>query len=120
MPSGSATTRQAVEMTIELVRGRVRVVERRARELKLSSRLERDGPLAASVIKADQVLAVLNAVPAEMGAHAFEERPDPSLAPIRDGRMIGAIERDFLVFRADPEWARRLASRLEPGDERVA
>ena len=34
--------------------------------------------------------------------------------------MIGAIERDLLVFRADPEWAVRFASRLEPGDERVA
>jgi hypothetical protein len=55
-----------------------------------------------------------------MGAHAFEERPDPSLAVIRNGRMIGAIKRDFLVFRANPEWPRRLASRLEPGDERVA
>jgi hypothetical protein len=55
-----------------------------------------------------------------VGAHAFEERPNPSLPAIRDGRMIGAIKWDFLVFRADPEWARRLASRLEPGDERVA
>jgi hypothetical protein len=55
-----------------------------------------------------------------MRAHAFQERPDPSLTPIRDGRMIGAIEWDLLVFHADPEWARRLASRLEPGDERVA
>ncbi len=34
--------------------------------------------------------------------------------------MIGAIEGDFLVFRADPERTGRLASRLEPGDERVA
>jgi hypothetical protein len=34
--------------------------------------------------------------------------------------MIAAIEWDFFVFRADPEWPRRLASRLEPGDERVA
>jgi hypothetical protein len=55
-----------------------------------------------------------------MGAHAFQERPDPPLAPIRDRGMIAAIEWDFFVFRADPEWPRRLASRLEPGDERVA
>ena len=34
--------------------------------------------------------------------------------------MIGAIEWDFFVLRADPERARRLASGLEPGDERVA
>ena len=34
--------------------------------------------------------------------------------------MIGAIEWDFLVLGADPERARRLASRLEPGYERVA
>ena len=106
-------------MTIELVGGRVRVVERRARKLKLPSRLERDGALAVGVIEADQVSVVLNAVPAKMGAHAFQQRPDPSLAPIRDGRMIGAIEWDLLVLRADPERARRLASRLEPGDERV-
>jgi hypothetical protein len=55
-----------------------------------------------------------------MGAHAFEERPDPSLAAIRDRRMIGAIKWDFLVFRADPERARRLAPGFEPGDERIA
>ena len=93
------------QMTIEFVCGRVRVGERRARELKLSSRLERDGALAVGVIKADQVLAVLDTVPAEMGAHAFQERPDPPLAPIRDRGMIAAIEWDFFVFRADPEWA---------------
>ena len=34
--------------------------------------------------------------------------------------MIGAIERDFLVLRTDPEWACRLASGFEPADERVA
>ena len=34
--------------------------------------------------------------------------------------MIGAIEWDFLVFRADPERPRRLAPGFEPGDERVA
>jgi hypothetical protein len=34
--------------------------------------------------------------------------------------MIGAVERDLFVFRANPERARRLASRLEPGDERIA
>ena len=65
-------------------------------------------------------MAVLNALPAKVCAHAFEEHPDPSLAAIRDGRMIGAIEWDFLVFRADPERARRLAPGFEPGDERVA
>ena len=43
------------QMTIELVGGQVRVVERRARELELSSRLERDGALAVRVIEADQV-----------------------------------------------------------------
>ena len=34
--------------------------------------------------------------------------------------MIGAIKWDLLVLRADPEWAGWFASRLEPGDERVA
>jgi hypothetical protein len=34
--------------------------------------------------------------------------------------MIAAIKCDFLVFRADPERARRLAPGFEPGNERVA
>ena len=46
--------------------------------------------------------------------------PNPPLAAIRDGRMIRAIKRDFLVLRADPERACRLAPGLNPGDERVA
>jgi hypothetical protein len=54
-----------------------------------------------------------------MGPHTLQQRPDAALAPIWDGRMISAIEWDFLVFRADPERARRFASRLEPGDQRV-
>ena len=73
------------EMTIELVRGRVRVVERRARELKLSSRLERDGPLAASVIKADQVPAVLECRPSRDGRACLPRAPG-SLAHPRKGR----------------------------------
>ena len=34
--------------------------------------------------------------------------------------MIGAVEGDLFVFRTDPEGSVRFASRLEPGDERVA
>ena len=82
-------------MTIELGSGQVRVVERRARELELPSRLERDGALAVCVIEADQVSPSSMRVPAKMGAHAFEQRPDPTLAAIRDGRMTDAIEWDL-------------------------
>ena len=58
-------------MTVELVCCGVRVIERRTRKLKLSSRLERDGALALRVVEADQVLAVLKALPSKMAPHAF-------------------------------------------------
>ena len=98
----------------------MRVVERRAGKLELSSRLERDRAFAVGVIEPDQRAAVLDALPAEMGAHPLEQRLDPALAFIRDGRPAGAIERDLLMLRADPEWTGRLASGLEPRDQRVA
>src|SRR4029077_4007369 len=86
----------------------------------LPSRLERNGALALGVVKADQVFVVLNALPTKFGLHALKERPDPPLPAIWDGRMIRAIEWDLLVLGADPEGSVRFASRLEPGDERVA
>ena|SRR5579872_5361253 len=98
----------------------MRVIERRARELELSSWLERDRAFAMRVIEADQIIPVLDAFPAEMGPHALEQGPDAPLAAIRDRRMIGAVERDLFVLRADPEWALGLAPRLELGDERIA
>ena len=92
-------------MTIKLVGGQVRVFERRAGKFELPSRLERNGALAVRVVEADQVSVVLDAVPTKMVAHAFQQRPDPALAPIRDRSVIGAAEWDFLVLRADPERA---------------
>ena len=120
IPSGSATERATVKMAIKLVGGRVRVVERRAREFELSARLERNGAAAIRVIEADQIAAILDAVPAEPLAHAFEQRPNALVAAIGDGRMIGAVEGYLFVLRADPERARRLAPRFEPGDQGVA
>ncbi len=93
------------QMTIEFVGGQMRVFERRARKLELPSRLERNGALAVRVVEADQVSLVLDAVPTKMGAHPFQQRPDPPLSPIRDGSVIGTVEWDFLVLRADPERA---------------
>ncbi len=107
-------------MTLEFGGGRMRVVERRARELELSSRFERDRAFALRVIEADQGAPVLDALPAEMGPHALEQRPNSPFAPIGNRRMIGAVEWDLFVLRADPERAVRLASRLEPRNERVA
>ena len=108
------------EMALELGGGQMRVVERRARELELSSRFERDRAFAMRVIEADQGALVLDALPAEMGPHALQERPDAPFAAIRHGSMIGAIEGDLFVLRANPERALGLASRLEPGHERIA
>ena len=107
-------------MPIEFFGGQVRVIERSAGELKLSSRLERDGALAVRVIEADQVAPVLDALPAEMAAHALQERPDSPFTPVRNGRMAPAIKGDLLVLRADPERARRFAPGLKPGDQRIA
>ena len=98
----------------------MRIIERRARKFERPSGLERDGALALSVVEANEVSVVLDALPAKMRLHPFEEGPNPPLAIIRDGSVICAIKWDLLVLSADPEWACRLASGLKPGDERVA
>ena len=120
IPSGSATARATARCAFEFVGRRVRVVERRAREFELSARLERNRAAAVGVVEADQDAVVVDRLPAEPLAHALEQRPNAPVAAIRDGRAIGAVEWYFFVLGADVEWTRRLAARLEPGDQRVA
>ena len=119
-PSGSATDAADVAVTREFDRRFVRGLERRAGELELAARLERDRRPALFVEEADQMAAVLDPLPAEAGVHAVEERPDSCVALIRDWRMPGSIEQDLLVFGSDAQRFVALATGLEPRRERVA
>ena len=103
----------------ELVGRLVRRFERSAGKLELPAGLERDRRSRRPVVEADEAAAVLDPLPAEADVHAFEQRADPPLAFVRDGRGIGAVEQDLLVLRTDAERRVALASGLEPARERV-
>jgi hypothetical protein len=100
------------------------VFDRRAGQLELSARLERDRAAAGHVRKADDVRPVHDRLPAEQMLHADQQRADRALAlighrivpsvvnanfscsvPMRNGFRLGALfePRDQLVARF--EWA---------------
>ena len=108
------------EMAPKLGCGVVRGLERRARQFELAAGFERNRRAAICVIEADQMAAVLDALPAELGVHPFEQGANPAFALIGHRREAGAVKRDLLVLRADTKRTGRLASCFEPGRKRVA
>src|SRR5208282_1021894 len=108
------------DMAFELGRRLVRRVERGARQLELSARLERNGGALLVVVEADQMAGVLDPLPTESGVHPLEQRADAPFAHVRDGRQIGAVKEDLFVLRPDSKGAGALAPCFEPGGERVA
>ena len=69
MPSGVGAFAHLGEMGVGLAAGLVDGFERRAGQLELAARLERDRTQAGRVGKADDVAAVLDPVPAEEALH---------------------------------------------------
>ena len=78
-------------------------LDRRARELELAARFERDGAAACHIEQADDVAVLDDRVPAEQVLHALEQCADA--APARIGHRAAPLdgESEFLVLGAKPE-----------------
>ena len=72
------------------------------------------------VEKADEMAGVLDALPAEPGVHALEQRAEPRVRPRKEQATGRSIKQDLLVLGADAKGAGRLAPVFEPGGQRVA
>ena len=76
MPSGSRDFAHLREMRVQLGRGLVDGLDRRAGQLELAAGLERDRAAAGDVEQADDVAALHDRLPAEQALHALEQRAD--------------------------------------------
>ncbi len=95
-------------------------LERRARQLELTARLERDRAAAGDVEHPDDVAVLDDRFPAEQVLHAFEQGMDAAAAVVRNGIMTLDGEHEFLVLGADAELRLRLTALGEPRDQFVA
>ena len=101
MPSGSATTsRTCARCGISSRAGLVDGLERRAGELELAARLERDRAAADRVGEPDDVLAVHDRLPAEQRCMP-RAAPDAARALVGDRRMVVRVEAELLVLGAE-------------------
>src|SRR5262249_36451549 len=88
-----------LQMLVYLVAGLMQRLERGARELELTPRLERDGaPLA--VRKPDEIAGIAHRRPAE-ALQALEERADAVAAVIRCRLVVAQPKDEFFVLGAD-------------------
>jgi hypothetical protein len=97
--------------------GVVQRLEGRARELELPARLKRNRPAASLVGKADGVIVLDDRRPAGARLHAVQEGPNAPAAVIGHGGGIGFVERDLLVFGAEPPGLARLLAGGDPFHE---
>ena len=95
-------------------------LDRRAGELELPARLERDRAAAGDVEHADDVAVLEDRLPAEQVLHAFEQRTDAAPALVGDRPVAFDGERKFLVLGADAEFRLRLHALGKPRDQGVA
>jgi hypothetical protein len=101
-------------------KGVVHGLDRRARQLELAARLERDGAAAGHVEQPDDGVALHDRLPAEQHPHAVEQRANAAPTLVGHGLMPADREREFLVLGADAELRLRPHPGCEPGDELVA
>ena len=100
---------QLRQMRHQLRAGLMHGLDRRAGQLELPARLERDRAAAGDVEQADDVAVLEDRLPAEQVLHAFEQRADAAPALVRDRPVALDRERKFLVLGADAELRLRLA-----------
>src|SRR5690606_5997801 len=98
---------------IALTAGLVDRFKRRAGQLELTARLERDRALPGRLHQSDDVTGIDDRLPSEHALHAFQQRLDPAVAAIGYGSIAIDIERKLLVLGADSP----LIARLVAGDE---
>ena len=108
---GRASAAHLVEMCLELRHGLVQRLQRRAGQLELPGRLQRDRRVA--LLQPDGVAAIEDrrrrriraSPPAGRGSSRAGRRPDR-----RAARQVGVAEAEFLMLGADAELFRRLAA----------
>ncbi len=83
-------------------------LERRARQLELPARLERDRAAAGHVGEADDVRPVHDRLPAEQMLHAVQQRTDRAAALVGHRLVRIGGERELLVLGADAPLRLRL------------
>ncbi len=104
-------------MRVALEFGVMHALERRARKLELSARLDRDRRPAFGIIKPDRQVAVADRRPAERSLQALDQRANAAVF-VMDRRVGRLMEPDLLVLRPDLEArGRALGAGLEPLDE---
>ena len=108
------------QMRHQLAAGLMDRLDRRAGQLELPARLQRDRPAPGHVGEADDVRPVHDRFPAEQMLHADEQCADRALPIIGHGIVPPGGEGELLVLGADPELRLRLRPLLEPCDEFVA
>src|SRR5262249_24563727 len=92
--------------------GLMQVLKRRAGKLELAARLQRDRRHV--LLQRDDVLFLVNALPAVLVGQTIEQRANALLALIRDGLQALAVEGKLLVLGADaPSRAIRLIAGLK-------
>jgi hypothetical protein len=92
----------------------------RARQLELSAGLQRNRPAAGDIVKADDVAALHDRLPAEQMLHAVQQRADATRPFVGNRRMIGEVERRLFVLGTDPELIFSLLASRNPRDQFVA
>src|SRR5262249_52979011 len=90
--------------------------DRRAGELELPARLERDRTAAGHVEHADDVTVLEDRLPAKQMLHAIEQRADAAPALVGNRPVAFDREGELLVLGADAVLRLRLAALGEPRD----
>src|SRR5262249_8318009 len=108
------------EMRHQLAAGLMHRLDRAARKLELTSRLERDRAATGHIVEADDVVALHDRLPAEQVAHSVEQRLDAARPRVGHGVMAFERERELFVFGTDAKIFGRLRPGLEPRDKCVA
>ena len=107
-------------MRVEFGLGLVNVADEAARQFELAARFQRDGAAALALEQADQIAGIGNRLPVGLTHQPGQQGLHAAIACIGDGAVIGTIERDLLVLRADAPLRLRLLAICDPGDEFVA
>src|SRR5438477_6220183 len=107
-------------MRHQLRTGLMNGLERRARQFELAAGLERNRATTGNVIKADDVAALHDRLPAEQQLHALKQRLDAAVAFVRNGVVATERERRLLVLGADAKLFFWFFTARNPGDELVA
>ena len=119
MPSGSRDLAHLGEMGVQLAAGLVDGLDRRARELELAARLERDRAAAGHVDQADDVAVVEDRLPAEQPA-CPRAAPGCRAALIGDRARGRRARTGISRARCRCGTAPSASALLEPRDELVA